>query len=147
MRLCLDVRSQSRETLDAVRAELLAVAGEIAAETGTRFELGALSGSEPALMSEPLNTIIAESCRAAGVPARMMPSGAGHDAATYAQAGVPSTMLFIRNENGSHNPDEHMDMADFDRALAVLAAGMELPADRWLAASPVLSEGSRRARA
>ena len=137
LHLCLDVRSQSAATLERVRARLGAIAAEIAAETGTRFEFGALSGSEPALLSEPLNAIIAEACRAAGVPARMMPSGAGHDAATYAQAGVPSTMLFIRNENGSHNPDERMDMADFDQALAVLAASMEMSPDRWLAASHV----------
>ena len=40
-------------------------------------------------------------------------------------------MLFIRNENGSHNPDEHMDMADFDRALEVLFALVSNPTERW----------------
>lgn len=133
VRLCLDVRSQSRETLDWVREDLRRTAQEIAAETGTRFEFGPLSGSEPALMSAPLNAMLADACQTIDIPIRIMPSGAGHDAATYAQAGVPSTMLFIRNENGSHNPDERMDMADFDQALAVLAATMDMPAERWLA--------------
>ena len=55
----------------------------------------------------------------------------GHDAATFARAGIPTTMLFIRNENGSHNPDEHMDMADFDRALEVLFALVSNPTERW----------------
>jgi N-carbamoyl-L-amino-acid hydrolase len=147
MRLCVDVRSQSPETLDRVRARIHAIADGIAAETATRFDFGALSGSNPALMSAPLNVIIAESCRAAGVPARIMPSGAGHDAATYAQAGVPSTMLFIRNENGSHNPDEHMELADFDRALSVLAASMDVPAERWLAAASATFAPPRKASA
>jgi len=144
VRLCLDVRSQDTHTLDRVRARLQRMADEIGSATGTRFEFGALSGSKPARMSEPLNLLLADACRAAGVPVRTMPSGAGHDAATYAQAGVPSTMLFIRNENGSHNPDEHMDMADFDHALSVLAASMEAPAERWLAlASPAVAAPRR----
>jgi N-carbamoyl-L-amino-acid hydrolase len=31
-------------------------------------------------------------------------------------------MVFIRNRNGSHNPDEAMDIADFDLACRVLSA-------------------------
>jgi N-carbamoyl-L-amino-acid hydrolase len=49
-----------------------------------------------------------------------LPSGGGHDCATFAGLGVPSGMLFIRNENGSHNPDEHMDLDDFHCAARVL---------------------------
>jgi hypothetical protein len=44
-------------------------------------------------------------------------------------------MLFIRSENGSHNPDEFMDMADFDRALAVLVESLEMPPHRWVDAA------------
>jgi N-carbamoyl-L-amino-acid hydrolase len=42
-----------------------------------------------------------------------MPSGAGHDAATFTQVGIPSAMILIRNDHGSHNPDEAMELADF----------------------------------
>ena len=48
-------------------------------------------------------------------------SGAGHDAAVFATFGVPSGMIFIRNSNGSHNPDEAMDLADFGLAAQLLA--------------------------
>ena len=41
-----------------------------------------------------------------------MPSGAGHDAAVFANAGVPAAMVFVRNANGSHNPDEAMEICD-----------------------------------
>jgi N-carbamoyl-L-amino-acid hydrolase len=61
-----------------------------------------------------------------------MPSGAGHDAATFSLAGIPAAMLFIRNENGSHNPLEAMEMADFGDALELLHAMLMLPARRWL---------------
>ena len=38
-----------------------------------------------------------------------LPSGAGHDAAIFALAGVPSAMLFVRSDAGgvSHAPEEH----------------------------------------
>jgi N-carbamoyl-L-amino-acid hydrolase len=42
-----------------------------------------------------------------------MASGAGHDAAVFAKVGIPSAMIFVRNEHGSHNPDEAMNMEDF----------------------------------
>jgi len=52
-----------------------------------------------------------------------MPSGAGHDAAEFAAAGIPSAMIFVRNDNGSHNPQEAMSLGDFavgTRALTAL---------------------------
>ena len=51
-----------------------------------------------------------------------MQSGAGHDAATFVAQGVPSALVFVRNQNGSHNPDEAMTMRDFMRATDLLAA-------------------------
>ena len=53
-----------------------------------------------------------------------MASGAGHDAAAFAAAGIPAAMLFVRNQNGSHNPHEAMALPDFDLACQVIT--------RWL---------------
>jgi len=53
-----------------------------------------------------------------------MPSGAGHDAAVFAHAGIPAAMLFIRNQYGSHNPREAMRVADFGLALRVLVRAL-----------------------
>ena len=131
VKLCLDVRSQSTDELEAAEAQLGREAERISAKTGTRFELGPRSGSEPALMSERLVEIIGEAANATGIPATAMASGAGHDAAVFAQAGVPSVMMFLRNEHGSHNPDEHMESADFNAGLAVLFEMMRAPAARW----------------
>jgi N-carbamoyl-L-amino-acid hydrolase len=50
-----------------------------------------------------------------------MPCGAGHDAAVFARMGVPTGMLFVRNANGSHNPEESMEMEDFAAAATVLS--------------------------
>jgi beta-ureidopropionase / N-carbamoyl-L-amino-acid hydrolase len=37
---------------------------------------------------------------------------------------VPTLMLFVRNQNGSHNPDEAMEMADFATVTRLLANGL-----------------------
>ena len=55
------------------------------------------------------------------IPHIHMASGAGHDAAVFAAAGVPAVMIFVRNQNGSHNPDEAMRMDDFELAARVIA--------------------------
>ncbi|WBO58201.1 hypothetical protein GT370_13325 [Acidocella sp. MX-AZ03] len=39
-------------------------------------------------------------------------------------AGWESTMIFIRNWNGSHNPDEAMDEADLALAVEALWAAL-----------------------
>jgi len=38
----------------------------------------------------------------------------------FANRGVPSAMIFIRNEHGSHNPQEKMDLDDFILGTEVL---------------------------
>ncbi|MFC7609084.1 M20/M25/M40 family metallo-hydrolase [Teichococcus aestuarii] len=52
---------------------------------------------------------------------REMASGGGHDAAAFGAAGIPAAMLFVRNQNGSHNPHEAMRMEDFAEGCAVVA--------------------------
>ncbi|MFD2180987.1 hydantoinase/carbamoylase family amidase [Rhodoplanes azumiensis] len=130
-RLCIDVRSRSEATLEEVRRRLVEIGLDIATRRDVRLDLGPLSGSTPAVMAPALLGRLRAAAAAAGVDAIEMASGAGHDAATFAQAGIPSGMLFIRNRNGSHNPDERMDMADFDRALAVLVALLRQPKEQW----------------
>jgi N-carbamoyl-L-amino-acid hydrolase len=55
-----------------------------------------------------------------GLSAETLPSGAGHDAAIFANQGVPAAMIFIRNQHGSHNPDEAMELEDFLKGTELL---------------------------
>ena len=50
----------------------------------------------------------------------MIASGAGHDCGDFAAAGVPSAMIFVRNQNGSHNPQEAMRFADFAEGVRLM---------------------------
>jgi N-carbamoyl-L-amino-acid hydrolase len=121
-RFVVDVRSDDLETLADVEARLWALCGIVGAKRRVRFDLGSRSGSDPARMSAALISQVRQAAARIGLEPHEMASGAGHDAATFAAAGIPSGMIFIRNANGSHNPDEAMDLADFDRALAWLLA-------------------------
>jgi N-carbamoyl-L-amino-acid hydrolase len=57
-----------------------------------------------------------------------MASGAGHDAAVFAKVGIPSAMIFVRNDHGSHNADESMSLEDFGvGARALLELLLEFP--------------------
>jgi len=116
----LDVRSFEPATLDLVHDLLAGHVARIEAETGARFELGQRTGSTPAPMDEGLRAAILAEGEAMQLRVREMPCGAGHDAATFAGQGVPTAMIFVRNANGSHNPDEAMDFADFAVATRLL---------------------------
>lgn len=51
-----------------------------------------------------------------------IPTAAGHDAGILAEAGVPTTMLFVRNRSGvSHSPKEHADPGDIEAGVEALA--------------------------
>jgi N-carbamoyl-L-amino-acid hydrolase len=76
-------------------------------------------------MDDGLRTRLHDAAARLGVPCRAMPSGGGHDAAVFAGEGVPTAMVFVRNPNGSHNPDEAMALADFAAAWRVLAATVD----------------------
>src|SRR5262249_22666709 len=54
------------------------------------------------------------------IPVLQLGSPASHDAAAFAAAGVPMGMIFVRNENGSHNPREAMAVDDFMAGAALL---------------------------
>lgn len=122
--LCIDVRSHSKPTLAVVRQYVDALAKDIEAKHGVRFQSGPLTGSEPAIMDDDLLKRFDKAAAALSIPHSQMPSGAGHDAAVFASAGIPTAMIFVRNQNGSHNPDEAMRMEDFELAMRVINRGL-----------------------
>ena len=116
----LDVRSVDAAVLDRLETRLRLMITDIKAKRGVRFDLGPRFTWDCATMAPELMARLQQSASALHIPAPRIPSGAGHDAAAFAGAGVPSAMLFVRNRNGSHNPDESMDIADLDQAIRVL---------------------------
>jgi len=113
LRFSLEARSQSRDTLEAFHTLLEEECRRIEEERGVRFALDRRLDTEPAVMDADWVERLRHVVRRLGLPDEPMASGAGHDAAVFANAGVPSAMIFVRNQHGSHNPREAMDMADF----------------------------------
>jgi beta-ureidopropionase / N-carbamoyl-L-amino-acid hydrolase len=105
----LDLRSLSEATMAAVAAEARAAAARIGAAYRVRFDLGAATDSPAAIMDGRLRSGLV---RLLDQPFEMA-SGAGHDAAVFARQGIPTGMIFVRNNNGSHNADEAMSLEDF----------------------------------
>ncbi len=116
----LDMRSQDTEILDRFDSFLQATAAMIAAKRRVSINLGPATRAAPAPMDPAVQNGLIEAARHCGIDQISLPSGGGHDCATFAGMGVPAGILFIRNENGSHNPDEHMDLDDFFCAAQVL---------------------------
>ncbi|MFA9949723.1 M20/M25/M40 family metallo-hydrolase [Dentiradicibacter hellwigii] len=71
-------------------------------------------------MDTALSDLLLKVCASQNIPCELIPSGAGHDSAMFANAGIPSAMLFVRNQHGSHNPEEAMDLDDFMLGAAAL---------------------------
>jgi N-carbamoyl-L-amino-acid hydrolase len=119
-RFQLDIRSVIPASVDAMFAELHRLIAAIEARRGVRFDLGVETGSLPSPMDPALRDGLTRAAAAGGIACRTMASGGGHDAAAFAQAGVPAAMLFVRNQHGSHNPHEAMRLEDFAAGCAVM---------------------------
>jgi N-carbamoyl-L-amino-acid hydrolase len=123
-RFTIDIRSHDPAVLSAMAGFLAETAAAVAADRGVAIDLGPMRSDTPAAMDPALRARLVAACAALDVPHMEIPCGAGHDAQDFAEAGVPTAMLFVRNPHGSHNPQEHMDMADFEMAVQVLATAL-----------------------
>lgn len=121
LRFTIDLRTLDAELLREAGTLLPALAQRIGEVRGVEIRLGPLDCAPPALMDPRLMGAVAQSARALGHDSLPIASGAGHDAANFAAAGVPTAMIFVRNYHGSHNPREAMDMDDFSRGAHLLA--------------------------
>jgi allantoate deiminase len=111
VRLSVDARAPDRPRLDRLVAEL---------GLDPLFEL------EPVEMAAGPLAALRTEVEARGLPVVELPSGAGHDAAVLAGAGVPTGMLFVRSLNGgaSHSPEEKSAAEDIALAVDVLTGAL-----------------------
>ena len=118
-RVSLDVRHADDASRKAAVESLLALAYVIAEKRGLTLEIARQMDQPAVPMDERLTARLADAIEAAGLPEKLMTSGAGHDAMVMA-ARVPTTMLFLRSPGGiSHHPDESVLEEDIEAALNV----------------------------
>lgn len=115
-----DIRSHDSATLDRVETALHQAAARIGERRALEFKFGPSTSDLPATMDPDLQSLLAAGAAELAIPALPIASGAGHDAGDFAEAGVRSAMIFLRNDKGSHNPDEAMELSDFAAGVRLL---------------------------
>lgn len=108
-----EARSEHVDVLNTMSSLLESEAKIIERERNVKFDLNEKTSSSPALLDPVIVNSLKAAAIANGYEDYVMASGAGHDAAVFSNLGIPSGMIFIRNEHGSHNPDEAMEISDF----------------------------------
>jgi hydantoinase/carbamoylase family amidase len=124
--LSLDIRAADDGTRDAAVADVLAEIERIAKRRKVSIETKDLQRAPAVPCSPRLQEQLAAAVGRAGIPVRHLPSGAGHDAASF--SGVTDIgMLFVRCGNGgiSHSPLETITAADADVATRILIDVLE----------------------
>lgn len=122
---CVDIRSLSQDTLDGFHDLLLKEASKIAKKRGVKFEFDEPIPSQPLAIHKKLRKHLVKAAKLAKIPARELPSGAGHDSVIFGNLGIPTAMIFVANQDGSHNPNEKMKIEDFMQGAEVLWKAVE----------------------
>jgi N-carbamoyl-L-amino-acid hydrolase len=105
--LVIDQRHLDGETLQAMLAEAMEASRRIAEEEGCEVEWDLQWRIPPRPFHPQLIEFADEAVRETVGASHRMPSGALHDAAEMASAGIPTVMLFVQSLRGlSHNPEE-----------------------------------------
>jgi allantoate deiminase len=128
--MTLDVRALDPAMRDEATEAIIAEAEAIAARRDIAIAVELIHDLPASPCDPQLMDLLGAAMTAAGHGARRLASGAGHDAMIMA-ALCPTAMLFIRCRDGvSHHPDEHVDDADAEAALAVMLGFVERLGER-----------------
>ena len=116
----VDIRSTQKKVLDNMGHYMTQLAEEIGANHRVEFQLGEYSRTKPAIMNPQMRDTLHHGSARLGIYCTDIASGGGHDAVEFSLNGVPSAMIFIRNENGNHNPHESIELDDLRLGTTLL---------------------------
>ena len=121
-----DLRAPDAAKLEALVQGANSAAAGAAEEAGCAVEILPRWRYEPVAMDSAPADALRRAVAAAGLDPVELPSGAGHDAAILAEAGIPSAMLFVRSDAGgvSHAPEEDTGADAVAAAVEVLEAAI-----------------------
>lgn len=109
----VDMRSLKLDTVKRFEELMRQEAERIGQKRGVKFEFDKLLVTQPASVDAALSDKLAATAAKCGIPVKRLASGAGHDSAVIGNKGVPVAMIFVANQNGSHNPFETRKLEDF----------------------------------
>jgi N-carbamoyl-L-amino-acid hydrolase len=121
----LDVRAYDASVLARLEETVGRIIGGIEQRRGVRFHRGIRAAAAVGPVDPVITAGLEDAARSQDIPVLSIGSPASHDAAAFAAAGVKMAMIFVRNENGSHNPHEAMAIEDFLDGTGIMT--------RWMA--------------
>jgi N-carbamoyl-L-amino-acid hydrolase len=116
----LDVRAYDEIVLAELEEQIGRIIAGIEQRRAVRFHLGPTARAAVGPVDPAIRAGLETAASTQGISVLPLGSPASHDAAAFGAAGVKVGMLFVRNENGSHNPDEAMMIEDFLDGASVL---------------------------
>jgi N-carbamoyl-L-amino-acid hydrolase len=119
--LSIDIRAYDQGQLEDVERRTLKLIRAIEAKRSVTFDMGARASAAIGFADPAIQRALFSSAETLQIPCIRLGSPGSHDAAAFAESGIPIGMVFVRNRNGSHNPDEAMDIPDFLDACSVLS--------------------------
>lgn len=110
--LGVDMRGIDQDSLDRMERAFKAAVRESCKKRGVEYVAEKINSIPPIDMSAAVEDGLEQAAKRLGISSRRMPSGAGHDAMSFAEI-CDSGMVFIPCRGGvSHNPSEHAELAD-----------------------------------
>jgi beta-ureidopropionase / N-carbamoyl-L-amino-acid hydrolase len=116
----LDVRAYDETLLTELDRQVDAIIAGIEQRRGVHFHRGPKARAAVGEVDQAIRSALEHCAAELDIAVLQLGSPASHDAAAFAAAGVPMGMIFVRNENGSHNPHEAMTIDDFMAGAALL---------------------------
>jgi N-carbamoyl-L-amino-acid hydrolase len=117
----LDVRAYDEAVLAELDRQVDAIIAGIEQRRGVHFHRGPKARAAVGQVDQAMKRALEDAAATLGIPVLQLGSPASHDAAAFGAAGVPMGMIFVRNENGSHNPHEAMAIDDFMAGSSLLS--------------------------
>lgn len=118
----LDLRSTDEQVLHRVARRLSKEVTRLEASHSVRFDMGEAITSEAAAMDPEVREDFGRLAEELRVPTMKMTASGGQEAVVFANFGVPSALLFVRNRAASSNSQAAMAMVDFAKAARLLSA-------------------------
>lgn len=103
--MVMEMRSLDNQAMDCLYADVCKYAAKIEyVEVESRLKVE----KPPLLIDDEICNLESAACENEKLKYKRMPSGAGHDAKSFAKAGIPTGMIFVPSINGkSHTPVEY----------------------------------------
>lgn len=120
----LDVRAYDEAVLAALAQQLDAIIAGVEQRRGVRFHRGTKARAAVGPVDPAIKSLLERCAVDLNISYLELGSPASHDAAAFAAVGVPMGMIFVRNENGSHNPREAMAIDDFMTGATLLTQSL-----------------------